>query len=677
LGEAAGADLIFDYDSRGGALQEKTHRYPLTNARATERTVLRSGTLHTVASATPAFGDGLSVEPAATNLLTYSEQFDNGAWQPGSYRATVTANAIAAPDGETAADLILETTANGSHQVKHLVAMADNTNYAYSVFVKAQLRTWVTLDVLRKDGSFKGQYFNLGAGVAGVAGNADTQIDNMGGGWYRCTIFFDSLAGATATAVYVGTATGDGGNSFVGDVTKGLYLWGAQLEAGTVPTAYIPTVASPVSRAADANLFTTPQAVKNLLSTEQPAPTSLDSEASGDIVLSTVAGTAFVMPDDGSSADLSPHVGRVLKVVDSAGKVAWGWLKAAGTGETLGSEILSNPSFDSDTSGWSAANSAALASVAGGQSGNCLEITENGGADPAAYQLVSFNTGALYLQSAYVKRGTESSYRMYCISGLTSGEATGEWELVNLYKTGSGGSANFVVKQIASSGAGTTLLFDEVSFKQVTAPPATGCTIVSTPGGTTQNWAYIQSGFNPNSISTWDVYAASQWRAQGTLVVRGWVPGYSMDPVNISGNSQSIISVQDNANSILCHQIAANHGYLVSATGGTAVVNPFDWASNTSYDLAVRWSSATNLMQVGYKLSSASTWTWGSTAAFDGAFTLGTSLNIGYSPSYPFEVGRVQFFNSWLSEAQLAWMDSLTEWVACADDYIYGRVAGM
>jgi hypothetical protein len=170
------------------------------------------------------------------NLLTYSEQFNDVAWT--KQRTTVTANAVTAPDGTTTADTLLETADSGSHGTYQSISKAaSSTTYALSFYVKPNGRTWT---ILQLDSAGEVNHirvwFNLsGSGAVGSNASAGSgfsfvsaSIQALADGWYRCTAVITSDTNASATA-HLRTATGDTVVSYTGDITKGLYIWGAQL----------------------------------------------------------------------------------------------------------------------------------------------------------------------------------------------------------------------------------------------------------------------------------------------------------------------------------------------------------------------------------------------------------------------------------------------------------------
>jgi hypothetical protein len=232
----------------------------ITFSRGTGATrVNASGFIEVVGNTTPRFDydpvtlapRGLMIEEARTNLLTYSEQFDNAAWT--KTRSTVTANTSASPDGTTNADTLVEdTTAAATHPISAAVTLTAAA-HAYSIYLKANGRSWAQLNLLSTANAFAN--FNLSTGAIGVVGAAATaSIQNAGNGWYRCTIVATTAAGANTAAVY--PASADNVISFTGSGAAALFLYGAQLEAGAFATSYIPTVASTVSRSADVATMT-------------------------------------------------------------------------------------------------------------------------------------------------------------------------------------------------------------------------------------------------------------------------------------------------------------------------------------------------------------------------------------------------------------------------------------
>ena len=239
----------------------------ITFSRGTGATrVNASGFIELVGNTTPRFDydpvtlapRGLLIEEARTNLLTYSDQFNNAAWSTSG--ATITANATASPDGTANADALVEDASTGLHITQQFFTFLNATAYTVSVYIKASTRTWV--QVALPAAAFtasQGGFFNLtGAGSLGTVTGTPTSrsITAVGNGWYRITITATSTAAAGGNIAIV-AASADGTTSYTG--TNGaiaLFAYGAQLEAGSFATSYIPTVASTVTRNADVATMT-------------------------------------------------------------------------------------------------------------------------------------------------------------------------------------------------------------------------------------------------------------------------------------------------------------------------------------------------------------------------------------------------------------------------------------
>ena len=184
---------------------------------------------------------GLLIEESRTNLLTYSEDITQWSVAGGSRSS----NTAVSPDGQTTADTYTQST--GGDYLYHSAAISSSTTYTLSVFLKAGTKT--TARLWYATGGFGTYVFidiNLSAGTIGSVSSgggataAAASIQAFGNGWYRVALT-GNLGANTVGYLVLGNDSTSGG----------VYIWGAQLEAGSFATSYIPTVAASVTRSAD------------------------------------------------------------------------------------------------------------------------------------------------------------------------------------------------------------------------------------------------------------------------------------------------------------------------------------------------------------------------------------------------------------------------------------------
>lgn len=231
-------------------------RVTVTRALNTATRVNSSGIVEGVNANLPRFdydavslaAKGLLIEETRANLLLNSAAIGAASWNALS-GATVSANIITAPDGTLTADKLVEDTSNGAHRTGQDV-VTTAAAHTYSVFLKPAGRNFA---LLYTNVGNVGISVNLTTGatsaVPGLSAPTTTVITPWRDGWFRCAITFTATAATNTMFVFLcSDATTF---TYTGDGTSGAYIWGAQLEAGSFATSYIPTTTTSLTRNAD------------------------------------------------------------------------------------------------------------------------------------------------------------------------------------------------------------------------------------------------------------------------------------------------------------------------------------------------------------------------------------------------------------------------------------------
>ncbi len=225
---------------------------------------------------------GLLVEPSGTNLALQSENFTT-TWSSSNLNIT---SGFTSPTNSNLAALIEVSAAGG--RLRQSVTLTSGATLNFSCFAKlGTLSSGVSL--VFQDGTNTNytsgacQAFRLDTGQLASSGSTGagftvvrSGIENYGNGWYRCNLAVTmGYTPATPNIMIRPTATLTS-NIPVSVSGETCYIFGAQLEVGSIATSYIPTTTGTVTRNSDVitnNQFVIPNLIGAIL-TEFESPTS-------------------------------------------------------------------------------------------------------------------------------------------------------------------------------------------------------------------------------------------------------------------------------------------------------------------------------------------------------------------------------------------------------------------
>jgi hypothetical protein len=293
------ARLAYEQQILSGIAAGTTWGASMDYARAgTAYQTFSDGTMALRPSGAPRVGDGVLIEGAGTNLLTYTGAFSTDWTKSGT--CTIAGTSVVLPDGTTGTTNTFHegTDAATTHLASHSAgAKSIGISYCFSLYLKynpaaGTPREWVRLYI---DDSSKSssRYFNIRHGTLGTSvGNASVRgstIEPIGNGWFRAHVWLTAETAATGTA-YLIVAEADNDATFTGQNQDSVFIFGPQIETGSLPTSYTPNATTSTANGRPADDLSIPtyrlrNTLKDIVSTTPTMWLDFDVDPSGATIV--------------------------------------------------------------------------------------------------------------------------------------------------------------------------------------------------------------------------------------------------------------------------------------------------------------------------------------------------------------------------------------------------------
>lgn len=184
---------------------------------------------------------GLLIESSVQNLINNNISY--GTWSLGG--ANIALNSGLSPDGKNNAVKFTENTPNSDqHLLFQAIPGTINIGNKYTISIWAKSAERNTIGLTAHGESY--QWFNLSTGTAYTtpAGMSNATITPYKNGWYRCSVTITRSATQPNFYFVLSDSSFGPNNVYSGTVGSGIYVWGAQVEAGEYLSSWIPVPTS-------------------------------------------------------------------------------------------------------------------------------------------------------------------------------------------------------------------------------------------------------------------------------------------------------------------------------------------------------------------------------------------------------------------------------------------------